>query len=732
MSVVAPIVTSFNGGELSPRLEARVDQNVRSIGVAKMLGWVPTLQGPAEAAPGTLLVAPAKGPSRFIPFEYNETQGYIIEAGELYLRFYTNDAQIESSPTIPYEIVSPWSYARIQEVDWDQSLDVLYVAHGEVKTRALARTGADTFQINMLDIRNGPWESRNADESLTITASATTGAGITISSSAPLFEAGDVGGLMEIEFSDFSAVKSWEPGMEVAASDLVQWGGRVYQHVGGNLRTGSVAPIHIEGDRWDGQNGQDVNAKGPYGCILRYLYDRFGQVRFTGFTDDQTMTATVERRLAATSASWRWRFGAFSDRRGWPTHVGLWDDRLCLAKDNVVHCSGLAAYGPDHADFALRNELGDISRDMAFSVVLPEASPIRWMNADRDLIVGTGKGEYVITAASAGAGVGPGNVSVNAPGSNGGTNGKAVKVGSRVVYVQRARNKLLQLGYDAGRLLQPESEDMTRNADHIGARGFRDPVWQKEPHRLLWLRADDGSAAGLAYNPDEQLLGWFNRSFADGLSLKSHASISDPDGRFDQMWFLVQTGAQWWVLLMAPFRTSIDKALDKVMSDASVVIEGAASTAISAPHLAGKTVEVIADGRAHPNVVLDGSGNGTLQFAAAKKIVGLPFKAEIELLSIEAGSDNGTAQNKLTRVHRLDISLLNSDGVEVEVQGEVRQLELQQGNSPLDTAFPLFTGYKTIPIGGNWQREERIKIRRYLPKPATVRATILHLQKAST
>jgi hypothetical protein len=245
------------------------------------------------------------------------------------------------------------------------------------------------------------------------------------------------------------------------------------------------------------------------------------------------------------------------------------------------------------------------------------------------------------------------------------------------------------------------------------------------------MRCDDGTAAGVAFNPDEQLLGWFNRRFADGLSLTSHISISDPDGRFDQMWFGVQSGANHWVLLQAPFRASTDALLDKVMSDASAVIDGAASTAIAAPHLARKTVEIIADGKVHPNVTLDSNGNGNLTYPASKKIVGLPFEAEMELLSIESGSDNGSAQNKLGRVHRTDISLLNSDGVEIEVQGVSTKIEAQQGDSPLDTAFPLFTGYKDIASIGNWQRSEMIRICRYLPKPATVRAVILHLQKAS-
>jgi hypothetical protein len=727
MSVVAPPFTSFNGGETTPLLRGRTDQNIWSIAVRKMLGYVPLLQGPAEACPGTLFVAVGKSAHRLIPFEYNETQGYVIEAGNLYFRFYTNDVRIETAPDVAYELVSPYSIAQLQSVDWDQSLDVLYLTQGEVEPHILFRTSADTFDIEALGLRNGPWETRNSDESLTVSFSGTTGS-VTATASGDLFEAGDVGGLMEIEFSDFSAVKSWEPGMTVTAAQLIQWGGRVYEHVGGNLRTGSIAPVHIEGDQWDGQNGQDVNTKGPYGVIWRYLYDRFGQIRFTAYTSATEMVADVERRLAATSASWRWRFGAFSDRRGWPAHCAIWQDRLALLKDFTAHCSVVG----DHRDFGSRNEFGDISRDMAFSVVLPYASPVKWMLADRDLVIGTGKGEFVISAASAGAGVGPGNVDVSMPSAHGSASSKPVKVGPRAVYLQRARAKLMQLGYDQGRLLAQESENLSRFSDHIGAKGLNEPVLQKEPHRLIWLRCDDGSAAGVAFDPDEQLLGWFRRDFAAGLTLKSHTSITDPDGRFAQMWFSVQVGDEHWVLRLAPFRASDDDGLDKIMSDAAVVLTGAASASISVPHLAGKTVEIVADGKPHLAVTLDESGDGALEYEAETKIVGLPFPAEMVLQSVEAGSDNGVAQNKITRVHRLDVRVLHSDGVEVEVHGIATKHELLTTGSTFDTAYPLVSGDIIIEADGDWDRDELIKIRRYLPKPSTILAVYPYMQKASS
>jgi hypothetical protein len=65
---------SFNGGELSPRMVGRTDQAIYSVALAEMLGWLPLLQGPAIAAPGTHYVGDAAGPCRLLPFEWITTQ----------------------------------------------------------------------------------------------------------------------------------------------------------------------------------------------------------------------------------------------------------------------------------------------------------------------------------------------------------------------------------------------------------------------------------------------------------------------------------------------------------------------------------------------------------------------------------------------------------------------------------------------------------------------------------
>src|SRR6185369_7199629 len=85
------IVTSFNGGEVSPRMAGRIDLRRYFTSCKRFTGFLPLSQGPAQAAPGTIFVENAKAPCRLIPFEPYVTQGYVLELSENFMRFYTND-----------------------------------------------------------------------------------------------------------------------------------------------------------------------------------------------------------------------------------------------------------------------------------------------------------------------------------------------------------------------------------------------------------------------------------------------------------------------------------------------------------------------------------------------------------------------------------------------------------------------------------------------------------------
>ena len=104
MARVAAQLTNFTAGELSPRLDGRNDLAKYSAGCAIVENMVIYPHGAAARRPGTQYVSEVKNSAnstRIIPFEFNTEQTYIIEVGNLYMRFYRNNGQIlEGNKTI--------------------------------------------------------------------------------------------------------------------------------------------------------------------------------------------------------------------------------------------------------------------------------------------------------------------------------------------------------------------------------------------------------------------------------------------------------------------------------------------------------------------------------------------------------------------------------------------------------------------------------------------------------
>lgn len=89
---VQPIKTSFNAGELSPRLAGRVDVSKYQFGCAILENFVVLAHGGFRRRSGSRFVEEVKDSSkktRLIPFIFNEDQSYILEFGNQTLRFFT-------------------------------------------------------------------------------------------------------------------------------------------------------------------------------------------------------------------------------------------------------------------------------------------------------------------------------------------------------------------------------------------------------------------------------------------------------------------------------------------------------------------------------------------------------------------------------------------------------------------------------------------------------------------
>lgn len=753
MSRTTPAQTSFNGGELSKRLQARADQGIYGIAVDEMVGFAPLMEGPAEAMPGTIHVAPARGSCRLLRFEYSATQGHVIEASENVWRVFTNDALITVGGA-PLEVASPYTLEQVQGLFTHQNYDVLYCLRRDMKPREFRRDGATAFSFADLVLENGPFEDRNEDEALRVSASGISGT-VTLTASSGIFAPTDVGSLFQMEAEDFGDIPAWEPGIKVPVGLLLTYGERVYRVValGAAQRTGGLAPVHTKGVEWDGVGqGVDINDKPAPGVQLEYLHDKIGILRITGFTSATQVTATVLRPLPFSSAgvtgtgsyssftgryevdydyvpggvsyqygTYRWRFGAFSDTRGWPHAACVWNERLWLAKDTTIYGSAAG----DLLNFAVFNELGELTNDMALTAEVPDPNPIVHLVGDEKLMVLTASGTYALGPGGAASGVGPNNRRIDRQNNRRCGTPEPAVLDSRTIFIDRSGRRVHECDYDPGRNTEGGT-DLTRFARHIGASGLTALAVQELPLNHLWALRGDGSLACAAYLPEEQVLGWAQRRLPEGMAARSLCSITETDGLYDQVWLAVEcTGdrfdGSWHVLRMAQWREDGEADPNAVMLDMAAQYEGAPQDTFTHPVLRNCTIEVVADGGWY-TVEADAVGQFMLERNAEKVVAGLPFDAWIKGLPIESGGDGGPAMGKMARIGRTWVKVRDAQGFSVGTPDNLHPVENLQDESVTDSGFGFLTGFLFNERAGDHTREPRLMIRRDAPFQATVLA----------
>lgn len=138
-------------------------------------------------------------------------------------------------------------------------------------------------------------------------------------------------------------------------------------------------------------------------------------------------------------------------------------------------------------------------------------------------------------------------------------------------------------------------------------------------------------------------------------------------------------------------------------------------------HLEGQTVDVLAAGAAHPQLVVTG-GSITLQQQTSGKVhIGLPMPARLQTMRLNAGAQDGTSQGKIGRIPELTVRLLDTLGLKVGSTFINMDDETFRTTANLmDNAPPLFTGDYDITYDGNWDNNPWMCFEQTDPLPSTI------------
>lgn len=666
MARSAPIWNSFNAGELSPLIDGRTDQEKYFAGCKRLRNFIPTVQGPAARRGGTRYLGATRNNARawFIPFEFNQAQSYVLELTDSKMRFWVNRGQLLSGMS-PYEINTPWSAANLVTDEGTlalrsvQSADVMWICHSEGvdPPQKLSRLGATNWTLTEAPFDNGPFQDVDPTNTITVTASGTTG-GITLTASSPIFSADDIGTSFYMEQKDSAGIRTWQVQTTAAGGTYRRYEGNYYLSVGtaGTGKTGANPPVHTEGRVWDGPGGAAATSPDGDGVEWEYRHSGYGWARITAVGGGgTTATATVilnNGRLQlpdslVSAGTTRWAKSAFSQARGWPTSVGFFRERLVYARGRDVFMSVVGAYD----DFS-RKDGPDITKETAvnLSIASDRLDLIRWIVPSQALLIGTARNELSVQEQTSNQVFAADNVSSMPQTEYGSRLLEPLRVGNAVLFIQRAGRKLREMIYDYASD-RYKADDLTVLSEHIVDTGVIDMDFQQEPDNIVWCVLADGTIAALTYNRERGVVAWVPHTIGGpDAFVETVAVISSPDGRRDDVWFVVRRTINGntvrYVEVVEDNRLAEIDTADAFYGDAGITYDGVSTKTIAGlGHLEGATVQVLADGSAHADRVVSG-GSITLNRFATKVQIGFDSPAQLQTMRADGGAQDGTAQTR--------------------------------------------------------------------------------------
>jgi hypothetical protein len=102
--------------------------------------------------------------------------------------------------------------------------------------------------------------------------------------------------------------------------------------------------------------------------------------------------------------------------------------------------------------------------------------------------------------------------------------------------------------------------------------------------------------------------------------------------------------------------------------------------------------------------------------------VGLPCPPRLLTMRLEAGAQDGTAQGKTKRIHKVTFRVQDTAGLLVgaSATGALQEIEFRTPADPMDAPPPLFTGDKLVSWPSGYETDARVFVTNDKPTPLTL------------
>ena len=628
--------TNWVVGEVSPQVFGRFDADkpIFKNGAAIIENMLIAQAGGLSLRPGTQFIAEVKDSSakvRLERFRYSISQEYVLEIGAAYMRFFANvsgvpgqvvvtsaTAWATSTPYIVGDYVSetsiiyycivahtsgdgtaghtfaddlaagkwvaqtileiPTIYAQgdIFNLQTANKADVMYIVHPSYPPQKLIRTSANSFSISDVQFVRGPFLDKNLGN-VTITPSADTGVGVTLTATVP----------------------AWAGTTVYIAGDYVTDSGIMYfcqlSHT-----SSSVFNDDLVAGKWV---ARDFFQTGHVGALYRI---KSGVVLITAYTSETVVTGDVQKESDGSAgglatgpgATADWAEGAFSGVQGYPTAVTFHEQRLVyggtIGNPQTFFASVSGAY--DNFDVGSAAD----SDAYTYTIASNTVNDIRWLESDAALKIGTSGG--TASATSGATGITPSSPPTITVDTDAGVmTTQPQRLGGYIFYLQGNKFDLRQLTFDLI-INKDKSNDMNLLANHIlrDGDGAVQMARQQSPHDRIWIVRGDGEIAVLTRNPEQQITGWCR---VIGGESDFTATCNGLNGRFETITVLPIDGGddQIWVVcerrISGSFKRFVEVFTDELFEEDWEPVRVDCSLSLDEP------LDITAISQANPMVV---------------------------------------------------------------------------------------------------------------------------------
>lgn len=678
----------------------------------------------------------------------------------------TGNFHIELSSTVQYgarvdsiqvassgvmTVTTPWAEADLDKVRSWQSADVIFVACDGYRPRRIERRASRSWSVVEYRPTNGPLRIENTS-TIRLTPSALSGA-ITLTASRAYFKSTMVGAIFRLRSlaqkveADVNGADQWTDPIKVTGVSSTR--NFTYTTAGTFTATVTLQRSIGEPGAWtdvlstsavtssthnDGLDNQIVYYRigvkagnytsGTAEVSLNYASGSIdGYVQITAFTSSTSVSAIVLKDLGGTDAVELWTEGAWSDYRGWPTAVAIYEGRLWWAGRDKIQGSVSDAYDDFEED--TEGDSGPINRSIATGPV----DVVNFLIPAQRLIAGLQGSEVSIRSSSQDEPLTPTNFNIKEASTQGSAALAAVKIDSTVVFVQRAGMRVYGLDFS----LEKNDyfpTDLTAAVPEIGEPEIVRVAVQRQPDTRLHCIRSDGTAGVLLFDPTENLLCWVDVETTGASGFIEDVCIL-PGSPEDRVYYTVKrtiNGAtvryhEKWALESECRGGALNKQADSFIS----ISQTSSATIAGLSTLEGASVVVWANGKDLGSYTV-ASGQITVSEAVTTAIVGLTYRARFKSAKLALAAALGTPLTQRKIITYLGLIMADTHyqglkyGPDFDSLDELPLVE-DGAATAADTVWESYDE-EAVPFDGRWDTDARICLESNAPRPCTVMAVI--------